>query len=168
MANQTNVLKWKTCNLDHPITLLRIFNATVISDEDCFILNDFEKATYCYVQFIKTGCSKVVNHKVISSMSCGFKLTLKNENYIEDSKENIKIFDNSNDLKFESDFGEFLYNRKNTSSDKITLVRTKGKIEITYYHLFEKEDVDFTSEEFLSNLAHEVFGIDNLTFDLDN
>lgn len=167
MANQTNVLKWKTCNLDHPITSLRIFNATVNSDEDCFILNDFEKAKSC-VQFVKTGCSKVVNDKVISSMSCGFKLILKNENYIGDSKENIKIFDNLNDLKFESNFGEFLYNRKNTSSDKITEVRTKGKIEITYYHLFEKEDVDFTSEEFLSNLAHEVFGIDNLTFDLVN
>lgn len=167
MANQMNVLKWKTCNLNHPISLLRIFNATVNSKEDCFILNDFEQATSCYVQFIKTGCSKVVNDKVISSMSCGFKLTLKNENYIADSKEKIIIFDNSNDLKFESNFGEFLYNRKNTSSDKITEVRTKGKIEITYYHLFKKED-DFTSEEFLSNLAHEVFGIDNSTFDLDN
>lgn len=171
MANQTNVLKWKTCNLDQPITFLRVYDSTINFNGDCqdqYILKDFERATSCFVQFIKTGCSKIVNDNVISSMSCGFKVTLKNENYIEESKENIKIFDNLNDLKFESDFGEFLYNKKNKSTDKISEVRTKGRIEITYYHLFEKEDVDFTSEEFLSNLAHEVFGIDNSSFDLSN
>lgn len=171
MESQANVLKWTTCLLDNPIKFLKIYDLARASNkfsQNNYYFVEFKDASSCQLQFICSECSKVNKHnELITIMSCEFKLTMMSKDYLEVGKHLISLSKKINNLKFETNFGEYQYDDKQIRFfDKVTEIRDKGKIEIIFNKSFDSENRNEMNKDNYLTFAQNIFDIKNSAFNL--
>ena len=100
-------------------------------------------------------------------MSCEFKLTMMSKDYLEVGKHLISLSKKINNLKFETNFGEYQYDDKQSRFfDKVTEIRDKGKIEIIFNKSFDSENRNEMNKDNYLTFAQNIFDIKNSAFNL--